>query len=219
VSKLAVMLSEGVVMATPADMAKCWPDIWATPKAAKHWVTRQGWRGVSQNALENTLIKQIGTLLPPPRVTYQLAGAGQRARCAWFDLSLIPAPRGWLEARLGALAHYELEQRAAEPASQPAAAPEAEPAPPASRPLPEGAEIIGVMPETGEPVVLQPLIEPAVTIERTPNGLVLREEAFWFMRDGFVWTRMRSLWRCPRVDPSGHSPPVPRCTEVRGPAP
>jgi hypothetical protein len=41
-------------------------------------------------------------------VTYRPTGAGQKDRQARFDLTLIPDPRSWLEARLGPLAHVEM---------------------------------------------------------------------------------------------------------------
>jgi hypothetical protein len=45
-------------------------------------------------------------------VTYQPEGAGQRARTARFDTSIIPDPKEWLTQRLGSLARFEVTQRA-----------------------------------------------------------------------------------------------------------
>jgi len=45
-------------------------------------------------------------------VTYQLEGAGQRARTALFDTSIIPDPENWLTNRLGPLARFETNRRA-----------------------------------------------------------------------------------------------------------
>lgn len=43
------------------------------------------------------------------KVTYRLVGAKMKSRTAWVDLSLIPDPRAWLEARLGNLSLYEVK--------------------------------------------------------------------------------------------------------------
>jgi hypothetical protein len=37
------------------------------------------------------------------RVEYQLAGPKMKQRVGYFNLTLIPDPRAWLEARLGPL--------------------------------------------------------------------------------------------------------------------
>ena len=34
------MLAAGMVLKSPADMARCWPEVWESPKAAEHWVAR-----------------------------------------------------------------------------------------------------------------------------------------------------------------------------------
>ena len=44
-------------------------------------------------------------------MTYQPAGAGQRARTARFDLGLIPDPKSWLVERLGPLARCDVSSR------------------------------------------------------------------------------------------------------------
>jgi hypothetical protein len=45
-------------------------------------------------------------------VTYQPEGAGQRARTALFDTSIIPGPENWVAKSLGPLARFEVTQRA-----------------------------------------------------------------------------------------------------------
>ena len=37
-SEIVEMLAEGVVLTSPADMAQCWPNIWATAEAARDWL-------------------------------------------------------------------------------------------------------------------------------------------------------------------------------------
>jgi hypothetical protein len=40
ISEFVEMLAEGIILTSPADMAKCWPELWATPKAAEHDIAR-----------------------------------------------------------------------------------------------------------------------------------------------------------------------------------
>jgi hypothetical protein len=45
-------------------------------------------------------------------VIYRPEGAGQRARTALFDTSIIPGPENWVAKSLGPLARFEVTQRA-----------------------------------------------------------------------------------------------------------
>src|SRR3954454_8682013 len=66
-SPIVEMLAEGVVLTSPADMAKCWPAVWETAKAAEHWIAREREAGrfPPQNPLENIFIKGVGGKSPP----------------------------------------------------------------------------------------------------------------------------------------------------------
>ncbi len=94
------MLAEGVWIESPTDMAACWPDVWATEKAAEHWRARFT---APQNPIEDTLYRVLGAC-----GRYQLPGARQKWRTARFDLSIVPDPKAWLTKRLDVLAGFEL---------------------------------------------------------------------------------------------------------------
>ena len=84
-------IDEGVVLTSRVDLMKAWPDLWPNVDKAKETVSEP------RPALPGFV-----------EVTYQLSGPKMKRRSAWFDLDLIPDPRGWLEARLGPLALYEI---------------------------------------------------------------------------------------------------------------
>jgi hypothetical protein len=79
-------IDEGVMLTSECDLMKCWPQLWPNRQAA----TR-------------TLKAGVPTLPGFEQVEYQLAGPKMKKRVGYFDLSIIPDPRAWLEARLGAL--------------------------------------------------------------------------------------------------------------------
>jgi hypothetical protein len=77
---------DGVMLTSPVDLMKAWPDIWT---------------GLSK--AESTIADGLPDLPGFARVTYQLVGPKMKPRIGYFDLSLIPEPRRWLEKRLGRL--------------------------------------------------------------------------------------------------------------------
>lgn len=77
---------QGVMLTSPTEMVQIWPMIWKNTRAA-----------------DRTLAMGIPKLPTFERIKYQLAGAKMKPRVAWFDRTLIPDPRAWLEARLGPL--------------------------------------------------------------------------------------------------------------------
>jgi putative DNA primase/helicase len=97
-----IMASSGVVLENAADMAKAFPDLWPTRDAAKKQNQRRG-TDCYYRDLSNSRLSPSSSV-----VTYRPTGAGQKDRQARFDLTLIPDPRSWLEARLGPLAHVEM---------------------------------------------------------------------------------------------------------------
>ncbi len=116
------MAAEGVLLESPADMAKAFPAVWATAKAAEHDKARQA--DFPPHFLNNIYYKGLWggntplkahPLNPPWFVfTYRPTGRGQQTRRVAFDLGVIQSPRAWLEARLGPLAGFDLaEARAA----------------------------------------------------------------------------------------------------------
>jgi hypothetical protein len=92
------MVAEGIWLESPSDMAKAWPEDWATPMAAKNWLRT--------NTVYFPLLEYIKEKVH--RVRYHPHGAKQKWRAAWVDPAVVPDARAWLEARLGPLAGYEV---------------------------------------------------------------------------------------------------------------
>ncbi len=87
----ADMVADGIVLASPSDMAACWPNVWSTEKAAERWRAK--------------------TTSPPfpikNGIRYRHPGERQKWRSGWHDPAVCPDLRAWLEARLGPLAGFE----------------------------------------------------------------------------------------------------------------
>jgi hypothetical protein len=77
---------DGVMLTSPVDMVRIWPDLWPNAKAAKR-----------------TIAMGIPDLPGFQRFAYQLNGPKLKSRVAYFDPGIIPDPRRWLELRLGPL--------------------------------------------------------------------------------------------------------------------
>lgn len=99
-----IMAARGVLLDNAADRARCFPDLWPTPEAAK----QDRWRRVTNCYYRN--ISNSEMLRSSITVTYQPAGAGQKPRRAMFDLDVIEDPRAWLEQRLGTLILLDVER-------------------------------------------------------------------------------------------------------------
>jgi hypothetical protein len=80
----------GVMLTSPVDMIRLWPELWPNEIAAR--------RAVKDG------VPTLPRFVP---VTYQLAGDKMKRRGGWFDLNLIPDPEAWLVDHLGPLALYE----------------------------------------------------------------------------------------------------------------
>jgi hypothetical protein len=78
--------SDGVMLTSECDLMKCWPHLWPNRQVA----TR-------------TLKPGVPNLPGFEKVEYQLVGNGMKPRVGYFDLSVIPDPRAWLEANIGQL--------------------------------------------------------------------------------------------------------------------
>ena len=77
---------DGVMLTAPCDLVQLWPAVWPNEKAAYR-----------------TLKADPPKLPNFEQVEYQLASPNMKKRVGYFDLSLIPDPRAWLETRLGRL--------------------------------------------------------------------------------------------------------------------
>ena len=105
-SRHDLMALDGVVLENAADMARCFPDLWPSRDAAKKDSQRRGTNCYYKDLYNSKLSPSSAW------VTYQPEGAGQRARTALFDTSIIPDPENWLAKSLGPLARFEVTQRA-----------------------------------------------------------------------------------------------------------
>ena len=77
---------EGVILTSPCDLVKIWPTLRPNEKAA--------YRTIKTGVPKLPNFKQV---------EYQLAGRNMKQRIGYFDLTLTPDPRAWLETRLGRL--------------------------------------------------------------------------------------------------------------------
>jgi putative DNA primase/helicase len=98
-----LMALSGIVLHNAADMAACFPDLWATADAARQdrsrSVTNCYYRDLYNSQMSHS----------SAQVTYRPNGPGHRARTARVDLTRISDPETWLKNRLGPLAQCELE--------------------------------------------------------------------------------------------------------------
>jgi hypothetical protein len=104
------MACRGIVLTSPADAAKAYPDLFSTPKAAEHAIKRFGLGkdDFPPNSLRILLSKGNGGEIPL-KFAYRPPGRGQQTRIGWA------APGSdaedvwrWLEDRLGELAMFEV---------------------------------------------------------------------------------------------------------------
>jgi hypothetical protein len=188
----------GVALANASHLAKAVPELFGTVGAAKKALRREdgdkplresSYRGMSPSSLAPVL--------------YQLAGRRQRPTRGDFDLSRIPDPREWIEARFGPLARCELIEvpsiRAPEPIP-----------PVASRPK-SALEVL--------PFTERPRVEAAAA--RLPGGFPFRSSAPSFAEWIDLGERssllsmaqasaLRSWWRSLK----SHPPEVQRAASV-----
>ena len=85
-SLLLETAAEGVMLITPKDMVRLWPEIWPNDKAA-----------------DRTLREGVPVLPGFIQVSYQLKGPKMKLRVGYFDPAIIPDPHAWLETKLGPL--------------------------------------------------------------------------------------------------------------------
>jgi hypothetical protein len=77
----------GVMLTSPIDMVKLWPELWPNEKAAR--------------ATVKSSVPVLPGFVP---MTYQLAGPKMKRRLGYFDPTVISDPQTWLQERLGPLA-------------------------------------------------------------------------------------------------------------------
>jgi putative DNA primase/helicase len=104
------MVVAGIVLTSAVDMARCWPEVWPNERAAK-WTLENLKRftaplGGSQGP-ENVRRFSIRFTAPLTSFRYQVPGARLKPRIGFYDPTIVPDPRKWLEARLGPLALFE----------------------------------------------------------------------------------------------------------------
>ena len=92
------MEAEGVWLDSPTDIAKAWPAVWETPRAALDW------KKAEQSGERLYIDSSKGEF---HCVRYQLPGAKQKWKEAKYDPGVTADLRGWLEARLDPLAGFE----------------------------------------------------------------------------------------------------------------
>lgn len=78
---------EGVMLTSPVDLMRAWPDLWPNHSVADRTL-RAG-------------VPELPGFVPVP---YQLAGAKMNERLAYFDMSIVPYPISWIEEKLGLVA-------------------------------------------------------------------------------------------------------------------
>ncbi|WP_018259944.1 hypothetical protein [Methylobacterium sp. WSM2598] len=96
------MLADGVVLTSPSDMSRAWPNVWKDNQSAKDWMHV---RKPSQDDLISAITKKV------PRVLlfkYQHQGARQKWRCGAYDPAVVKDIRAWLETRVGPMAKVEV---------------------------------------------------------------------------------------------------------------
>jgi putative DNA primase/helicase len=99
-----LMALTGIVLENAADMATCFPELWATAAAARQDRSRSV-TNCYYGDLYNSQMSHSSA-----EVTYRPEGPGHRARTARVDLSRIPDPEAWLTNRLGPLASFEMRR-------------------------------------------------------------------------------------------------------------
>ncbi|WP_281023701.1 hypothetical protein [Minwuia sp. IMCC3009] len=104
VNKVDRMALAGVVLLSPGDAAKAYPDIFKNVAAARYALRVIS----SENPYEYIFIGKL-TLNHPVEVVYrpEPGGRGQQSRKAIFDPDRVPDPKGWLVEHLGNVAISE----------------------------------------------------------------------------------------------------------------
>ena len=97
-SRVAVMAARGWWIESPADRARCFPDLWGSAEVSKKDQPSRG-----KNAYIESSLKAFFPVL------YQPTGPGAKTRTAHYHPARTPDPKSWLEQRLGRLARFEVQ--------------------------------------------------------------------------------------------------------------
>ena len=98
------MAARGLLLENCRDMARCYPDLFVSAKAAEHARNREE----SPNALLKDINKRMGES-SVFEVRYKPSGAGQKIRTAWSIRKTPEATRKTLEQALGDLVAFEVQ--------------------------------------------------------------------------------------------------------------
>ena len=148
-----LMLAQGgVALVSPSDAARCYPNLWPSPAAARQAAVRGGWVTFPNEEYF------YGECHRPPlaRATYRRAANGSRDADLIFDPSAVAEIdlRDWLEERLGPLARLDLEPLPPEQPPSVPTRPDPDPDEP-TLPQSEGVPLTSETWPTG-PVVFRP---------------------------------------------------------------
>ncbi len=103
------MAVDGIVLESPSDMAACWPGVWETENAARHWQRRttSGQNPIETTSGQNPIKDLFNREMAACAFRYRHPGERQKWRKGWSDPAIVFDPKAWLEARLGSLAGFE----------------------------------------------------------------------------------------------------------------
>ena len=107
-----MLAAGGIEFENSADAAAAYPQLWATPDAARQAAYRRCVTNPNKKTLYNGLSRtsvQKASILR--RVDYQITGRGRRREVAWIDPALVPDPAAALTEKLGPLAWYSAAEQ------------------------------------------------------------------------------------------------------------
>jgi hypothetical protein len=122
--------ARGVMLDNNTDLASAYPDLFKNAKAAANVRYARGGRTRLFPYNKFSIGKKVS---PPTEVHYQLAGAGQKLKRAYYRHEQVADIRAWLTEKLGAVTVFEVV--GAEPT--PSETPISEEIPPASPDVPQ----------------------------------------------------------------------------------
>ncbi|MBV8456131.1 MAG: hypothetical protein JO122_05905 [Acetobacteraceae bacterium] len=110
-SRIEKMLERGIVLASPTDAAKMYPELFVSRDAAKHELSADQFPATGRLLVERFFSQRAPISLPVP-FTYRPEGRGQQNRRAW--IASWPPPAFYrnldeLEAKLGPFALLRAE--------------------------------------------------------------------------------------------------------------
>jgi len=106
------MAARGLVLASPRDVALCYPDICdGSADAAEKALKRDGkFADFADIPLCIYSHREMSAKCPYFPCRYRPVGRGQHTRQAWFNPHMVSDPRAWLEERIGPLAMFDMAE-------------------------------------------------------------------------------------------------------------